>query len=192
MSFGHARDYSYGELTIAQKDNEQERFFTPSPAHIAVGVSISNEPPQFLSSLTNLKFTVHLKNSFGEPLVYYILCTSTSWKGGLFEAFDADSCVEFLDPLAFYERLAKAIAEQLPRWACCAKPVHYFSRISLPDTNKQSELVFYKDDIFSIQDEFRFLLVGPQESSDTPRKELALGCLKDICRLREKGSQIAN
>jgi hypothetical protein len=181
VSFNHARNYTAGELTPGQRDNEQERLYTPDVRNLQVAVGSPGQGASPLTNLTNFKLTVNIPAIGGAPLGYYLLCCSHDSEPWMFAEFKADAFIEFHDPAEFFRRLQVAAHDQFPGFGCHGRTVEYYSRSSLPAKTEAWEFIFCKDDTFAGQREFRFTLVGPQDQSADDRKELLLGSLADIC-----------
>ncbi len=185
VSFNHARNYTAGELTPGQRDDEQCRIYVPDASTLQVSVGDANQPQQLLTGITDFNLTLNLHHQ-GQPLGYYLLCFSLSCETSLYEEFSADTCIELFDPSEFFRRLQPAVRTKYDGWDCHGKQVQYFRRDSLPTTVNQGELIYWKDSVFAHQQEFRFTILGPPEDIFPDRKEVVLGPLLDICRIRGK------
>lgn len=181
ISFNHARNFTAGELTPGQRDNEQERLYVPDVRRLQLDVESAGRGRTPIQNLTNVSITLNLPDVHGNPLAYYLLCCSTDRNDRMFGEFKADAVVTIKDPTEFFRRLEAATQAQMPDFGCHGKSVQYFPRNSVPTGQKTWEYIFFKDDVFGYQDEFRFVLIGPPNLSTEDRKELVLGPLNDIC-----------
>lgn len=92
----------------------------------------------------------------------YCLCLSN--RKELFDIFDADICIEFET-----EKLLKivelAFSTKLPGLTIEARDIKYYDPNSPPETTDPKEMVFYKPNCFSPEDEFRIAIFYPANKS---------------------------
>jgi hypothetical protein len=119
---------------------------------------------------------------------YFCLCLSSEYDYRLFVDFESDSCVAISDPVAFSERLRRAIsqhnkenpASRIIQMTEC--PVVYVDPFTLLPPEQEFEVQFCKHFRFAYQTEFRFVLT-PAEDRQLGPFFLNLGTITDIAEM---------
>ena len=106
------------------------------------------------------RFDASFINSTNSDVIY-MFCTSLQHDSGLYEEFDCDACIEIANPKEFTRRMRVAVKQKI--WAHKKGLLHGSVAYYHPNqpTNKNVKdatvLPFLKDEIYSGQQEFRFV-----------------------------------
>ncbi|ABO22483.1 hypothetical protein SHLO109777_10560 [Shewanella loihica] len=88
----------------------------------------------------------------------------------LYEKFMADVCIEVKVDL-YIEFLNDLFKHRFKGMEIVAKDITYYGNSSLPKVSNPDELVFFKPDAFSHEDEFRIALFYPEDKQGFKTKE---------------------
>jgi hypothetical protein len=100
-----------------------------------------------------------------------------------YSTWDADSCVEVINPAEFLMRLINAGKDTLSGWGLYCGEVRYFNTSEMPQKADLISFAFSKNAAsFRHQDEFRIILTEGSNKCAAERKDITIGPLRDICK----------
>jgi hypothetical protein len=168
-----AASYADPSLTAAIRDDELQAQVDFDPS--ALGLSGGSWPGRSSGFGRRKLVTKQLDTN------YYVYCGAARLLPRLLGDFNADACLVIRDPNAFINRVADAMAEQLPDWHPAVRYVEYYDPLQVNPAEVSAP--FFKHFKYAYQHEVRIVWMPPAPRTTLSTIGLTLGSLEDIAEI---------
>ena len=175
IRMGAARSFDDASLVASRRDEEMRRVVDWDSSMLPF-LGIGNHP-----SYASNPEPSRLRTALSIEDNYLIFCVSEILRARLFNDFVADAALIIRDPSEFASRFRTTLRKRYPTWGFQAGPVEYFDPLNVSPCDVN--IPFWKDFSYAYQEEFRFALFPPKDTTHLSELFIEIGSLEDIANL---------